>query len=624
MIRLTDAVTLAVTKLRTRKVRTIVSVATVSMLFAVLVLAVMLVGGVTNSAKRFMTGDLSSRYIAKAQYFRGNLFGTAPPEVQTRATELYNKTVNDKKAEAKRLGVDYDPASEPKPVIADGQGGFRLDDSAPAAVQAYQEYLDKQPGAYDKVTNAAAPFHPKQIFTLKSSVINGQLKRMDGGKEDFNTADPKVNAGLAPDVDKGWRYLDASVTKPFLVDKKYLDAQQNASDMPVIAPYSEAEKALGLKKLASNAPINERLERINYVRQHAATATVTTCYRNSVSQAQVADAQSVAKALEKNKDYQKPPLVYGLPPADSCTAAPITRDTRSNEEKQLLAKQDQFDAAFGKIVSPVQEKITFRIVGISPDPIGYDSFSGIGLLVSTVAGSSLQGNWVVPQDLYDALPDSAKASYARFLEKPNTQSGGAEADEFLVEFTSASDIKSFMSTAGCSGGDCSEKPFVMYFGSNSVLLQDITTGATQILTIVALIIAGIAALIMMGMTGRIISDSRRETAVFRAIGAKRNDIRAIYSTYTFFLSLAVVATSAIIGVAVGLWINNSWSNDATVQAQQTFINADSSLRFDLTGLWTEPLLAIAGLIIITGFVSLLLPLSRNLVRSPIKDMRDDT
>ena len=72
----------------------------------------------------------------------------------------------------------------------------------------------------------------------------------------------------------------------------------------------------------------------------------------------------------------------------------------------------------------------------------------------------------------------------------------------------------------------------------------------SVFTIVALVIAAIAALIMMGMIGRVIGDSRRETAVFRAIGAKRNDIRAIYSTYTFFLSLGIVVATLVIGTAV--------------------------------------------------------------------------
>ena len=141
---------------------------------------------------------------------------------------------------------------------------------------------------------------------------------------------------------------------------------------------------------------------------------------------------------------------------------------------------------------------------------------------------------------------------------------------------------------------------------------------------VGAVVAAIAALILMGMVGRVISDSRRETAVFRAIGAKRNDIRAIYVIYTLFLSLLVAAMTLAIGFGVALWINGQFASEATIQAHLTFVGADRSAEFRLFGVWWEALLAIVALIIVAGLVSMLLPIARNLARSPIKDMRDET
>jgi hypothetical protein len=628
MIRFSDAVTLATTKLRTRKVRTTVTVITVSMLFAILVLAVLVVAGVTGSAKRFMSSGLSERYIANLQIFGGYKATETPPaELQARANQIYDQLVADKKAEAKRLGIEYDPTTEPKPITGN-QGEVSLNQDSPAAVQALKEYQATHPSAREKLQQAAQTYHPKAIYPLTPSTVKGTLKSMKDGKEDFASSDQALAGGMTtPDLESGWQYLDGSVTQPFLLNQSQLDAQRNATDIPIIAPYSKAEAALGLSKLPANASSKERLDRITYVRDHAASTRFTLCYRNEVSQMQIGEAINAAKQIEQNKDnkdYQKQSLVYGLPPADSCSAAPVIRDVRSSAEKALTDKQNQFAAKFGTVVDPAQEKVSFRVVGLSPDPIGADGFSSIDLLVSSVAGSTLQGSWVVPQDLYDALPDTTKATYAKFADRTPGVSQPSLHEGLLVEFSSASEIKNYMAKEGCTGFDCSEKPYISYFGSNSVLIQDITSGATQVLSVIALVIAAIAALIMMGMIGRVISDSRRETAVFRAIGAKRNDIRAIYSTYTFFLSLGIVATTLAIGTAIALWINNSWSSDATVQAQLVFINADSSQQFHLIGIWWQPLLAIAGLIIVTGFVGMLLPLSRNLVRSPIKDMRDDT
>jgi ABC-type antimicrobial peptide transport system permease subunit len=129
---------------------------------------------------------------------------------------------------------------------------------------------------------------------------------------------------------------------------------------------------------------------------------------------------------------------------------------------------------------------------------------------------------------------------------------------------------------------------------------------------------------MMGMVGRVIGDSRRETAVFRAIGARRNDIRAVYAIYTVALSLLIATAALLIGLAVALWVDHKWAAQATAQAQVTFIGVDGSERFRLIGIWWAALGIVVGTVVIAGLVSMLLPLSRNLARSPIKDMRDDT
>ena len=167
------------------------------------------------------------------------------------------------------------------------------------------------------------------------------------------------------------------------------------------------------------------------------------------------------------------------------------------------------------------------------------------------------------------------------------------------------------------------KPSLMYFGSNSVLIEQITDMVVKTLGVAAAIVAAIAALIMMGMVGRVIGDSRRETAVFRAIGAKRNDIRAIYTIYTVLLSAFIALSSLVIGAAGALWVDRTYSNYATVKAQLMYVGADSGTQFHLIGLWWEALLVVVGLVIAAGLISMLLPLARNLARNPIRDMRDE-
>lgn len=627
MIRLGDAATLALTKLRTRKIRTIVTVITASLLFSALVVAVLVTGGVIESSKRFTAGSLSERYIVSVQnFFTGDdIYNN--PDIQARAEQLQAKVIADKTAVAKRLGIEYDSKTEPVPVEKVSGGEQYLNLEALATRWAVKEHNAKLPTALDTTKQLADTYHPKTYYPVERSVINGQIKSIKAGKEDFQEK-RSTNYHATPDVTAGWSYLDSSVVEPFLVDKKYLDAQTNKTDMPIIAPYSKVETALGLEKLPKTATPAEQLKRINQVRELAATVTFTTCYRNSVSQSQIDDAVRVAKEIEKNKgnkEYKKPSLIYGLPKADECAAAPIISNTRSAEEKKLTDKQLQFSREFDTVVDPQQQKVTFRVVGISPNGFDPTSISSVDGIIALVAGSSLQGMWVVPQGLYDAMPN--KAEYARFY--PTAENTSNEAvftpnPGQLVEFAKPEDAKAFVTEKGCSGMDCSNKPFLAYFGSNSVLIQDLTTNAAKALGVVGAIIGAVAALILMGMVGRVISDSRRETAVFRAIGAKRNDIRAIYTTYTIFLTLLISLAALVIGTAAALWIDSQFSTEATVRAQLTFVGADGSQQFHLIGVWGEALLLIVALVVAAGLVSMLLPLARNLARSPIKDMRDDT
>ncbi len=630
MIRLRDAAVLALTKLRTRKVRTTVTVVTASLLFSSLVLASLVAGGVVDSAKRFTTGSLSERYIVNFQSFHG--FGDVynNPDVQTRANELQPKVIADKKAAAKRLGIPYDPATEPKPVDGD-KGSEYLNTETLAARQAMAEHQAKQPTAQDTAKRLATPYHAKAFYSFGPSHIDGRLKQVKNGQEDF-AEKPNFNMSSGPvqEITNGWYYLDSSITKPFLVDQKYLDAQADKTALPIIAPYSRVEAALGLAKLPKTATPQQRLDRIRDVRTRAATVRLSVCYRNSVSQAQVDDAIRVAKEIEQNKsnsEYQKPSLIYSLPASDSCAPASVKTDTRTTGEKTLVSKQDQFAREFGQTVDPAQQKVTFRVVGIAPDGFGADSFSSIDALVSLVAGSSLQGMWVVPQDMFDAMPN--RADYERFSPAKTVDLLGGSSTVMpptgqLIEFASVADAKSFVTEQGCSDFECASKPYITYFGSNSVLVQDIMETTVRALGIAAAVIAVIAAVILMGMVGRVIGDSRRETAMFRAIGAKRNDIRAIYATYTLFLSLLVVAAALAIGIAASLWLDAQFSGEATVRAQLTFVGAAGGQQFHLFGFWWQALLAIVGLVIVAGLVSMLLPLSRNLARSPVKDMRDET
>lgn len=629
MIRLIDAVTLAVTKLRTRRVRTTVTVIIASLLFGVITFALFVIQGLTDSMQRFTDGTLSERYLAMVSYSPSHdNFGEVPDSVKQRAQEIYNQTVADKKAVARKLGIDYDPTTEQKPIEDMGDAKW-LSPSSPAAVQAYNEYLATFPSAKQEVDDLIKPYTPVKMYSVATWFPEqALLKPITDGKEDF-TKRPEASPDPSKmTLDFGWSYIDQSVVQPFMLSAEQISRRQETGAIPVIAPLNQVEKALGLKRLPATATAEEKLARLQYVKEHAEQATYVSCYRNSISQQQIDDALRVAKEIERNKsnkDYQKPSLIYGLPPEGDCAAAPVVRDVRTAAEKQLAAKQRDFAVQFGQAVDPVQQKLTFRVVGISPNGLSADSFSGVDGLLTTVAGSTLEGQWVVPQQLFDAMPNRQELSALIRPVTKTTATFNYDSDRRLVEFRSVGELKRFVEKMGCGSMYCDPgHASATYFGSNAVLIEDIRTQAVEILKYVALAVTIIAALILMGMIGRVIGDSRRETAVFRAIGATRSDIRAIYVSYTIMLTVIVAAVSLLLGLAAAWWVESKFAGDFTVRAHLIYIFSDDAQRFSLIGIWWLALAAVCGLVVVAGLVGMLLPLSRNLARSPIKDMRDDT
>jgi len=626
MIRLFDATTLAFTKLRTRRIRTIVTVIIASLLFGVIALAILMLQGGVNSVNKFSAGSLTDRYLATASYSSQIAIDddTLTPKLLDRATEIYTQLIADKKAAAKKLGIEYDPASEQKPFIEFGDDIKILNHASSAAVQAFNEYVATQPSAKQELEKIIAQHQPSHVYPVTTSSTRGaQLKPLTNLGEDF-TKTPQYPSGGTPGVEFGWQYVDRAVAQSFMLPDSQLDKQKNVQDIPIVAPVAKVEEALGLKRLPNTATAQEKLDRIRYIRNHAETATFSVCYRNTVSQNQIQNAIDVVKETAENKDYKKPSLIYGLPDANSCSGAVVTQDTRTAAEKTLAGKQDEFQRMFGGETIPMQQKVTFRAVGLSPNGLSAESFSGVGGLLTAIAGSTLEGQWVVPQQMYDAMPN--KQDFDKFLPSAPKLSDYFNYDSYRVvaEFNTAAQVKTFVTKTGCGNPYCDGTTSAIFFGSNSVLIDDIRNQVIKVLAYSAMGVGLIAAIIMMGMIGRVIGDSRRETAVFRAIGAKRNDIRLIYFMYTIMLSAIIIIVSLAMGALAAWWIDTKIAPDISVQAHLIYIFADDDIAFHLIGIWWQALIALIGLIVLAGFVGMLLPLSRNLARNPIKDMRDDT
>ncbi len=637
MIRLTDALVLAGTKLRARKVRTIFTIVISGLLFGLVAAIVLISDGALQSTERMMSKSMTGRYIVSGYslVLEDTWAMGSDPALIERALAEHKQLVADKKAEAKRLGIDYDANSDPSPVeTVDGQRHLTFGNKIADRLLAEKSTMP----TFDDYKALTKGYNPVSVYkTLTPKPKDGALKEMRDGKEKF-TEDAQTKLADQMPTSNGWPddVNEQQIVPGALVSNYMINAdtwQPGNGRIPVVVTQKRAAAMTGYAAPGSDAPADQRLNYANELRKRAVGKTFEVCYRNSVSSDQVNEAVRVAKEIEQNKnnkDYQKPSLQYGMPADDSCGAATVVRDVRSNDEKQYADKLRQLERKFGGVVDPVQQKLTYEVVGVAPNGWA-DSDMSFGMNIKdVVAGLFMTNSFrvAIPQEMYEQMPDKDTYSQALSTEPvAGSDMAGSYTTGYFAEFATADDARRFtkeknceMSMMGCKDKD---KPFMLApFGSNSIALDDAKRGVTIALLWICGVVTALAAVIAGLTIGRTIADGRRETAVFRAIGFKRYDISQVYTTYTLLLSLLVLVFALAAGAGLALLTHGALWLDTTVQAQLALGLTDASQQFRYIGI-SERLLIVCGAVLAAGLLGMVLPLVRNARRNPIRDMRDE-
>lgn len=641
MIHIRDATMLALTKLRTRKVRLTVTIVISGLLFSALAGASFVARGAMSSIQSFSKEGLGERFIVQGYPQTDQTFFNNQ-EVMDRAVAIHKDTVARKKTEAKRLGITYNAEIEQSPTQEyDTPGGKQkfLNTEHAAAKQAIQEYQATHPAPDHKLFAQTAKKY-NAISTFESKMLpytqgGGQLQVLKDGKENFEAGGPSKGMNGPPtgtdSFITSWSTMSTELLEPFILPGQNLKTGTDGS-IPIIVPRSAAQQLLGLKDLPSSASPSDRLERTKEIRQKAPDIRFSVCYRNAASANLIQQAISTQQEIDRNKgkkDYQRPSLIYGLP-KDPCGSVQITRDVRTKEEKNLAAKQQQFEELFGAEPA-AQSTMTFRIVGIAPD-MSYGAAFSVGEIIRSLLTSSLGQGWFSPIEQLDSNP---------LMNTLFNRNVGFFPSNYYAEFSTASDARHFIDKENCtpdyglmaSGPEadvlkpCRDKGqnfSLNPYGSNSLALETAKKTFGKIFWYAALVISVIAGIIMMGTVGRMIADSRRETAVFRAIGAKKLDIAQIYVLYVICLSLLISLFALLAGLILALVAHDRWSADATIQAITAYNSQDLDKTFSLYTFYLPDILLLIGLALAAGLLSAVFPLFRNLRRNPIRDMRDDT
>lgn len=657
MLRITDSLRLAGTKLRVRRIRLSITVVVSGLLFAALLAGLTMLMGAQRSVEEFDRGSLNSRYLVAQTAIRPNNIEFTS-NLTARAEAERTQMIKDKQALAARLGLPYDPKSEPPIMQSFPDSQPYPNDQSVIVQRLIRQETAKLPRlTADAQWQFARTRGAVRQFSIQSIAANGMLNYMERGIESF---DDKRQQNNQPTPLEEFKQQFSSITT---IDQSLLGgyllagASAKPNEIPLIIRYQDAEALLGLKPLDKNASNDTQLARLKELRQKAGQLTFSACYRNPASQEllQTAKLQIQAAANQAKKpsaDYVKPDREYAMPPADSCAAPAVVKDNRSAEAKRTEANQRQFDQTFGSAQpEPAQAKFTFRVVGLMPDGIKATQ-SDIGSFLQQFLSTRLAYAWIMPRG---PMTTAAQTALESTIQTANNDQGGANRDETLAiyEFSNPNKARSYLAAASCgegnSGGteitDLSAQPepteasktqksnksiclphyvvFASPTGSNSLVNYDAMERLKPIIMWTFIGVTIIAAFILLIIISRTIADSRKESAVFRALGATRLDISQIYFVYTMIVALLTALFSIAAGLIVVYIADNLLASQITATLRIAMTPKDLATTFHFWTIDWTIIGAVALSIIAAAVLACLIPLIRNTRRNPIKDMRDE-
>lgn len=634
MLRILDASKLALTKLRTRKIRLTVTIIVAGLLFGVVVFGLTVLRASMTSIGRFSRDTMSTRYLlaySNHNKDQSELFYNTPQDAKDRILALHKQHIADKKAAAKALGVEYDEKSEEEPIMKINQDDSGSLNRNSWAVKTFlRQYTDeKNPLKLERIDAAAKRFGSSVTYRIQNvGGRDGSLDVMIGGREDFQRNKEAVPEQLNEFVSAaGYQeILDESLLNYYFLPHR---AHATSNEIPVFISYNDAAVLLGKKPLPTTAQPQQHIERIRELRNEAGNITIQVCYRNNASShliQQALDQQRTAANKPKNEFDVKPSIEYALPAADSCGGAIVKKDNRSASEKMADEKLQKFNQQFStENITPQQAKLTYRVVGLLPDTAYGDD------LKSKLAGAlnaNMPSRWIIPKQTFEA--GAAKTYLPNILTTERQELSGGLSDTTIYEFIDAEHARAFYHATMCNVQPkdkdlCVDgvSNFTRPFGSNSLVIEELQQQLTPILWYSLLGVIGVAAFILMLTISRTVADSRKESAIFRALGATRLDIAQIYVMYTLLLA-GLIALFAIVAGLIGAGvIDVLYSADFSTAARYIIMPRDLNTTFQLFTF--DPLIiALAAVsIVAAALIGSILPLVRNTRRNPMKDMRDE-
>ena len=650
MIRPRYAIKLARTKLRSKRGILITSIIVASLLFAALIACIIVFTAAEKSANTFVQKAGNNKYLVQVRpSIPENILGYVRnfSLEDIRAIRAFDKEYYDNlRAKYKSVGVPYDssievPIFKPDPFAANSlpeEQRVILNQESPVASawndKQLNDYAKTAPNTIEKLKEVGASYsatgYYKQAITPFPPVP--QSRFIVDGKEDFSVDEPKRNGFTSYDslvqsvYNSSYQFQDNALLDRYLLTK---DASE-LRGVPAIITAQEAASLFGKEVGIGEMPKNDadKKQWLKNIQQKLNGRTYQSCTRNSAEQAMLTKIQRDyvdIQSHKNDKDYKAPALQYQYP-SSACGDIPVKQDTRTKEEKKIDMDAENVQKKLGTYVAPEHHVTTFQVVGfIFAQPFSQFNTSVESYIRNLLSPQDQSMSATVPIQLYGQLPDNLKfdkrMSIPSYDESPYTN----ELATRIVEFPSISQARAFLSKEACPGEEtkCAKRFYADPYGSNYLIIDEIGKLFQRVISIALPVLLGLALVIMWFTISRIMAENRKETAVYRAMGAKRSDITAIYGTYVLLIAVRVAALSLVMGIGIAYGIDQIYGTQLSAIALTSFGIISDDMRFSLFDLSSPQIWSIVGIIFIVSIIASLQPLIRNVMRSPMQDMREE-
>ena len=652
MIRPSYAVKLARTKLHSKCGMLFASTIVASLLFAALIAIIIVFTGAEKSAEMFIKKVGNDRYLVKAS-----------PNIPNKALGITNnlslEEIRELKAFEKKyyqnlqdkyksLGLTYDKSTEVPALLPASWAPDSLPEEQRVTVNfsspVVSDFNDQQFEKYAKTANNKLT-NLKEIgskYDAAGYYIAGKisglpqipaLRLIQNDKEDFGNSSPKAGDMTTYGYYTNAIYNNSSAFTDQQLLRRYLLTTDvsRLNGIPVIVSAQEAVSLFGKKLNLETEPAdtNQKSTWLKNVQEKLNGHTYQVCYRNSAEQTLLKKIQQdyiESKTNEANKDYQKPSLIYDYP-KQACGDIAVKSDTRTAAEKKSDDSNEANQKKLGTYIEPKHKLLTFQIVGIKyAQPQTDYKKNASEYIKNLLASQDYSSSLDIPIQLYDSLPEKLKFSDVQQQEASST-AVRLMRDEFtprVLEFSSVAKARAFLDNEACPelNDKCNKQFAANPYGSNYLILDEIGKLFNQIASVALPGVLGLAIIIIWFTVSRIIAENRKETAIYRAMGAKRRDIACIYIIYVAIVALRIAIVSLILGIAAAFAVANTYGKNLTGTAATAFGVIGSAPQFSIFSLESPTLIIVIGSIFIVSLIASIQPLLRNVRRNPVQDIRD--